>query len=303
MNFPTLLVLAAGMGSRYGGLKQLDPMGPHGETILDYSVYDAMRAGFGRVVFVIREDFAESFRQSVGKRFDRHIEVAYAYQRLDDLPEGFTVPPGRTKPWGTTHAVRAARDVIHEPFAVINADDFYGREAYLRAVEFLRHHGAGSRYCLVGYRLANTLSDYGGVNRGIASSEGGLLRNIEEVVEIAPADDGTIVGQSVAGESRELDSRTLVSMNFWGFTPLFFQQLETRFRDFLRAHGDQPKAECYIPTVMDALIADREASCEILTTEGAWFGVTYPGDKPRAVKAIQGLVDAGEYPPSLDQGP
>ena len=296
---PTLLVLAAGMGSRYGGLKQMDPMGPNGETILDYSVFDAIRAGFGKVVFVIREDFESAFRESIGARFSDRMEVEYAFQRLDDLPDGFSVPAGRTKPWGTAHAVRAAREVVKGSFAVVNADDFYGRDAYARAAGFLRQADESARYCLVGYYLSNTLSDHGGVNRGITSHEEGLLQEVEEILDISQGQGGLITGQTISGEARELDAEMLVSMNFWAFTPCFFEQIEEHFTRFLREAGDQPKSECYIPTVVDDLIARKKAACEVLATSGSWFGVTYPDDKPFVVEMVRQLVETGEYPQSL----
>lgn len=302
MQKPTLLVLAAGMGSRYGGLKQMDPMGPGGETILDYSVFDAIRAGFGKVVFVIREDFAEAFRESVGTRFEGRIGIDYAFQKLDDLPEGFSVPDGRTKPWGTAHAVRAARDLIKEPFAVINADDFYGRDAYVRAAEFLTQVDVGATpvsSCLIGYYLEKTLSDHGGVNRGITRHEGGLLHDVEEIIGVERRKGGDIVGETVSGEERALAGDAIVSMNLWGFTPQHFSQLETEFIRFLDAHGGEPKSECYIPTVVDDLIASGKAVCQVLPTTSSWFGVTYPDDKPRVMESIEKLIQAGEYPRQL----
>ncbi|NNC87575.1 MAG: nucleotidyltransferase [Akkermansiaceae bacterium] len=289
------------MGSRYGGLKQLDPMGPGGETILDYSVFDAIRAGFGKVVFVIREDFAKVFREQVGDTFADRIEVDYAYQRLDDIPRGFTLPEGRVKPWGTAHAVRAAREVIAEPFAVINADDFYGRDAYVRAAEFLDGADETTRvtYCLVGYYLERTLSDHGGVNRGLTVAKDGLLQNVEEILGIEQEADGRITGETARGETRTLAPEAVVSMNFWGFTPRFFTQLEEEFLRFMAAHGKELKSECYIPTVVDDLVARGDAECHALATTSSWFGVTYPDDKPHVVRALAELVEAGEYPASL----
>jgi hypothetical protein len=302
---PTLLVLAAGMGSRYGGLKQMDPMGPHGETILDYSVFDAIRAGFGKVVFVIREDFAEAFQESIGARFADQVTIGYAFQKLDDLPAGFRVPEGREKPWGTAHAVRAARHVIREPFAVINADDFYGRDAYVRAAEFLTtvDPGATPSVCsLVGYYLDHTLSDHGGVNRGIASSRDGYLTDVEEIIGIVRNADGTVSGETVGGERRVVDDRCIVSMNFWGFTPQHFDELEEQFTLFLQEHGNTPKSECFIPWVVDELIAAGKTRCEVLATTSSWFGVTYPDDKPRVMDSIAQLIKTGEYPKKLTRG-
>lgn len=300
---PTLLVLAAGMGSRYGGLKQMDPMGPNGETVLDYSVFDAIRAGFGRVIFIIREDFADAFKHTVGSRFADKIQVDYAFQRLEDLPSGCTVPTGRTKPWGTAHAIRAAREIIQSPFAVINADDFYGRDAYQRAAEFLTAIApidALSHYAMVGYPLVNTLSDHGDVNRGICScNENGLLTYVEEFVSIEREADGIIRGNALDGTRREISTTTPVSMNFWLFTPAIFPQLEAEFSRFLQDHGTKEKSEFYIPTLVDILIRNGTADCRVLDTDSQWFGVTYPDDKPHVVASIQKLITAGEYPDSL----
>lgn len=297
---PTLLVLAAGMGSRYGGLKQMDPMGPNGETVLDYSVYDAIRAGFGRVIFVIREDFAEAFRVGVGARFAGRIQVDYAFQRLDDLPGGFTVPEGRLKPWGTAHAVRSARDLVNEPFAVINADDFYGSDAYVRAAAFLTNPGLAAdkaNYAMVGYPLVNTLSDHGAVNRGICTrNEDGLLASVEEYIDIQREPDGVVRGNALDGSRNEICETSPVSMNFWAFTPCFYQRLEAGFIDFLTRFGQQEKSEYYIPTVVDGLIRSGEADCAVLETTSHWFGVTYPDDKQHVVASIRKLIDSGEYP-------
>lgn len=303
MQSPTLLVLAAGMGSRYGGLKQMDPMGPNGETVLDYSVYDAARAGFGRVVFIIREDFAEAFKESFGNRFDDQIKIDYVYQKLDDLPDGFSVPEGREKPWGTSHAIRAARNAINEPFAVINADDFYGADAYrCMAKHFQQSKQSGdnkSHYCMVGYQLPNTLSAHGDVNRGICRVEGGLLVEIEEVTGIERQDDGNIQGTWLNGELAAVSENAIASMNFWGFTPDLFDHLEEHFVDFLTNHGNELKSECYIPTLVDDLIHSNKADCKVLETSSSWFGVTYPEDKPHVVDNIRQLVECGEYPAKL----
>lgn len=300
---PTLLVLAAGMGSRYGGLKQMDPMGPAGETVLDYSVFDAIRAGFGKVVFIIREDFADSFRQTVGSRFAGRIEVDYAFQRLDDLPPGFAVPEGRTKPWGTAHAVRAARHVTRGPFAVINADDFYGSDAYQSVARwFATNDDSPSRdhYAMVGYPLRNTLSDHGSVNRGICQTDAtGLLTDVEEVVDIARDADGIVRGSFLDGSRRAIPDDCPVSMNFWGFTDAFFGQLEDHFTAFLRDKGGELKSECYIPTVVDDMIRQGRADCRVLDTTSSWFGVTYPEDKPHVVASIARLVASGSYPSPL----
>ncbi len=291
------------MGSRYGGLKQMDPMGPNGETVLDYSVYDAIRAGFGRVVFIIREDFAEAFRQGVGARFADRIQVDYAFQKLTDLPDGFSVPASRTKPWGTAHAVRAARDMVKEPFAVINADDFYGADAYVRAAEFLINPRAGSErahYAMIGYPLVNTLSDHGDVNRGICTrDDNGLLSTVEEYVKIEREADGVVRGESLDGSRREVCEKSPVSMNFWAFTRDFYDHLEVEFTHFIKEFGQLEKSENYIPTVVDALIRGGKADCSVLDTTSHWFGVTYPDDKPHVVESIRKLIANGEYPANL----
>ena len=303
---PTLLVLAAGMGSRYGGLKQIDPMGPNGETVLDYSVYDAIRAGFGRVVFIIREDFAEAFRDGVGGRFADRIQVDYAFQKLTDLPVGFTIPEGRVKPWGTAHAVRAARELVTESFAVINADDFYGSDAYEQAAAFLaapRAENAKAHYAMVGYPLINTLSDHGDVNRGICTrDDDGLLHTVEEYVNIERESDGVVRGNSLDGSRREVCEKSPVSMNFWAFSRCFFDHLEDEFTRFIDEFGHLEKSENYIPTVVDALIRTGVADCTVLSTTSHWFGVTYPDDKQHVVASIRKLIETGAYPADLAQG-
>lgn len=299
---PTLLVLAAGMGSRYGGLKQMDPMGPNGETVLDYSVFDAIRAGFGRVVFIIREDFAEAFKQGVGSRFADRIQVDYVFQKLDDLPEGFHLPEGREKPWGTSHAILAARHAVKEPFAVVNADDFYGHDAYDRAAAFFNSLPAGATdtMMMVGYPLENTLSDHGHVNRGVCKIDGnGLLTNVEEYLNIEREADGGVRGIALDGSRRDIPAGSLVSMNFWAFGPAFFKPLEEAFTRFLNEAGTQMKSECYIPTVVDQLIHAGHARCSVLQTTSPWFGVTYPDDKAYVVESIRKLIAAGEYPEDL----
>lgn len=295
---PTLLILAAGMGSRYGGLKQLDPMGPNGETVLDYSVYDAIRAGFGKVVFVIRRDFADAFKSAVGDKFESRIEVAYAFQELTDLPDGFSVPEGREKPWGTAHAVRAARDEIDAPFAVINADDFYGQDAYKQLAQYFAASADEPelRTCMVGYKLENTLSEHGTVNRGLCRVENGALQTVEEHCTIAREADGVVRGENLAGDKVEISAEAIVSMNFWGFTPALFPSLEALFIEFLEAHGSEMKSECYIPTVIDTLIQSEQTECAVLETNGSWFGVTYPDDKPFVQASIQKLIASGQYP-------
>ena len=301
-NSPALVVLAAGMGSRYGGLKQMDPMGPNGETVLDYSVFDAIRAGFSKVIFVIREDFAEAFQTTVGAKFADQIEVAYAFQKLDDLPEGHSVPEGREKPWGTSHAILAARDEIDRPFAVINADDFYGADAYQQAASFLTSEHPTSdkaRYALVGYHIVNTLSDHGAVNRGICQIDNGLLKGVEEVVEISRKDDNQIEGRGLVGNACLVDENVVVSMNLWAFPVSFLTKLMEHFTEFLAERGSEPKSECYIPTVVDDLVNRGIADCQVLETSSSWFGVTYPEDKPHVVASIATLIQNGDYPTPL----
>ncbi|MEM8866767.1 MAG: NTP transferase domain-containing protein [Verrucomicrobiota bacterium] len=294
---PTLLILAAGMGSRYGGLKQLDPMGPNGETVLDYSVYDAIQAGFGKVVFVIRRDFAEAFQAAVGSKFAGRIEVSYTFQDLSDLPDGFSLPEGREKPWGTTHAVRAARDEIETPFAVINADDFYGRDAFVQLARYFDQAPAdlSNKSCMVGYQLANTLSAHGKVNRGICRVESGLLQTVEEHTEIGRVGAEAITGLNLASQEVALSANNIVSMNFWGFTPEIFASIETQFIEFLGQHLNEPKSECYIPSIVDHLIQTGQTECAVIETSGSWFGVTYPADKAFVQKNIEQLLQSGLY--------
>jgi len=294
---PALLLLAAGMGSRYGGLKQLDAMGPSGQTMIDYAVHDAMRAGFGKIVFVIRKDFEAEFREKVGRRYENEIVIEYAFQDLHDLPKGHTVPEGRTKPWGTAHAVRAARDVIAEPFAVINADDFYGPEAYEQMARHLQAMEDTNQLSLsmVGYVLKNTLSPHGTVNRGICRIEGGQLQSVEEYISIGIDADGLLRGEGLNGERVELKQDAIVSMNFWGSSPALFQPLEAAFEAFLADRGKEMKSEYYLPSLVDQLIKDGRASCPVLPTESPWFGVTYPEDKSRVVESIRELTEAGIY--------
>ena len=299
---PTLLILAAGMGSRYGGLKQLDAMGPNGETVIDYSVYDAIRAGFGKVVFVIRRDFEAQFRDSVAAKFADKIDVEFAFQELTDLPEGFEVPAGREKPWGTAHAVRAARDVVDGPYGMINADDFYGADAYEKLAGFLRSAKDSAdkgAYCMVGFQLKNTLSDFGSVARGICKSdENGKLESVTEMTKIVRKADGI---QNLENEDApdKLTGDELVSMNMWGFTPSFNQRIEEQFVDFLNAHGNEMKSECYVPLVVDTLIKQGAAEVEVLETKSTWFGVTYQEDKPHVIASIQQLIAEGRYPEDL----
>lgn len=299
---PTLLILAAGMGSRYGGLKQIDPMGPNGETVLDYSVFDAIRAGFGKVVFVIRRDFEDVFRQQVGAKFDQRIPVEYAFQDLNDLPEGFTVPEGRTKPWGTGHAMLSAQANIQEPCVMINADDFYGRDAYAVIAKYLaepKPDNGKSHYCMVGFKLKNTLSEHGSVARGVCVTDAnGKLKSVTEMTKIFKTDTGA-ENREVEGAYVPLTADEPVSMNFWGFTPDFFQHLRAEFIEFLKAKGGEQKSEFYVPFVVDSLVQAGKADVAVLPTSSKWFGVTYPDDKPIVVGSIRALVDAGDYPASL----
>jgi dTDP-glucose pyrophosphorylase len=281
------------MGSRYGGLKQIDAVGPSGETILDFSVYDASRAGFGQIVFVIRRDIEDAFRQSIGARFEQRVPVKYVFQEIDDLPPGFTVPAGRTKPWGTTQAVLAAAEVIHEPFAVINADDFYGQESFQSLSRHLQTESSG--YAMIGFILRNTLSEFGSVARGISAvDENGYLASVVEVTGIE-RDSGEI---KAAGGIR-LSGDEIVSMNMWGFTPRVFDQLRAYFESFLEANSLDQRAECYLPNAVNSLIHSGESRVRVLPTSEAWFGVTYREDRPRVVENIGRLVSSGVYPKRL----
>ncbi len=287
---PTLLVLAAGLGSRYGGLKQIDPVGPAGETVLDYAVFDAQRAGFGRVVFVIRRDFEEIFREKIGARYAGRIAVDYVFQSLDALPDGFTVPAGREKPWGTGHAVWCAREAVKENFAVINADDFYGADSFAQLATFLAT-ARGAQFAMIGFKLANTLSEHGAVSRGVCETDAsGALRSITEQTGIARADVGC--GKKFTGEEA-------VSMNCWGFSSALFPLLDAEWRAFLAARGGDLKAEFYLPTAVSALVTRGLANVRVLPTQSEWFGVTYRDDKPRVSAAIAALVAAGKYPAKL----
>ena len=297
----TLLVLAAGMGSRFGGLKQLEPVGPKGESLLDYSVFDALRAGFGRVVFVIREDFSAAFKAGVGSRYSDRVQVDYVYQDIGDLPAGFEAPRDRQRPWGTLHAVLAARQAIDGPFAVINADDFYGRDAYSKVADFLAARddrpSACEHCCMVGYSVEHALSPNGGTNRGICieSGAGAYLAGVEEHTGIVIGADGLCYGTNLAGRRVSISCAAIASMNFWGFGPGIFAPMACYFSGFLQAHGDDPDAECYIPSAVDHLIDAGTADCRILKTDGAWFGMTYPQDKPAIVANIRALIAEGEY--------
>lgn len=287
------------MGSRYGGLKQLDGLGPNGETIMDYSIFDAIRGGFGKVVFVIRRDFERDFREKVLSKYENHIPVEVVFQSLDDLPEGFSCPDGRTKPWGTNHAVLMGKGVIHEPFAVINADDFYGRDGFRVLGEWLSKAGGEGRYCMVGYRVGNTLSESGTVARGICRTNAeGYLTGVVERTDIARV-DGKITFTGDDGRPETTPETTPVSMNMWGFTPDYFDYSEAYFKEFLRENISNPKAEFFIPLLVNDLIVGGKATVEVLDTTAKWFGVTYAADRQGVVDKIRALVDAGEYPAKL----
>lgn len=300
---PILLVLAAGMGSRYGSLKQMDGLGPCGEAIIDYSIYDAIQAGFGKVVFVIRHSFADAFKQIYSpERFGGKIDVEFVYQELDYLPEGFSVPEGREKPWGTNHAVMMAKDVIHEPFAVINSDDFYGREGFQVVADFLRSvEGCRGKYALVGYFLKNTLSEFGSVSRGVCElDDNACLSTVTERTAIQRKADGKVY-YAEKGQDHEVSEDSVVSMNFWGFTPDYFSWSEELFKVFLASDDvkTNPKAEFFIPYVADVLIKRHDASFKVLNCDAKWFGVTYKEDRPDVVAKIGRLIEQGVYPRSL----
>lgn len=298
---PTLFVLAAGMGSRYGGLKQLDPLGPQGQTIMDYSIFDAIRAGFGKVVFVIRKDFEEDFRRSILSKYEGHIPVEVVFQSTDKLPEGYTCPEERTKPWGTNHAVMMGADVINEPFAVINADDFYGRDAFaVIAADLMRERTRKGDYSMVGFRVGNTMSENGSVSRGVCSvNADGNLTKVVERTGIAYDEDHRICFLDENNETEYLDPSTPVSMNLWGFTPDYFSYSDREFRRFLDKCLTTPKAEFYIPTAIDTLINSGEATVKVLDTISRWFGVTYAADRQGVVDKLAALHAAGEYPDTM----
>ncbi|MDE6113993.1 MAG: nucleotidyltransferase [Muribaculum sp.] len=297
---PTLFVLAAGMGSRYGGLKQLDPLGPNGETIMDYSIYDAMQAGFGKVVFVIRKDFEEDFRNKILSKYEGHIPVEVVFQSTDALPDGFTCPADRTKPWGTNHAVLMGKSVINEPFAVINADDFYGRDAFaVMAKELMRERDRKGDYCMVGFRVGNTMTENGSVARGVCETKDGLLSSIVERTAISYDDNHDIVFDDENGNKCHLQPNTPVSMNLWGFTPDYFDFSEREFVKFLEKDLNTPKSEYFIPLVVDTLINSGEATVKVLDTDSKWFGVTYAADRPGVVAKFAELHDNGTYPDKL----
>jgi len=297
MTKPTLLVLAAGMGSRYGGLKQIDPVGPGGETIIDYSIYDAMRAGFGKLVFVIRHDIEQQFREVVGSRFEKRIPVEYVFQELDKLPPGYHLPAGRTKPWGTTHAILMAEHAIKEPFAAINADDFYGRHAYSVLAKHLTSDSHD--YAMVGFVLKNTLSDNGTVARGVSRTDANhYLTSIVEMMKIERDGNGA-KNTEPDGKVTHLAGDEPVSMNFWGFTPALFPQIKVIFENFLKKSGNEQKSECYIPLTVGELVTAGQARVKVLHSPDSWFGVTYREDRPQVVESIRKLIAKGEYPEKL----
>ncbi len=307
---PTLLVLAAGMGSRYGGLKQMDGLGPHGETIIDYSIHDAVEAGFGKVVYIVRESFKAQMEEAVKEKYagvktvdGEPLQFVFVTQELDKIPAPFQVPADRVKPWGTAHAVLMAADVIHEPFAVINGDDFYGKESFRILGDWCRRHAATEgQYCIVGFELENTLSESGGVSRGICSYDAsGNLTDIAEHLNIAKEADGKVYGDnSVNGENHvTLQAKALCSMNMWGFTPDYFAKSADIFKTFLAQHIAEPKKEYYIPYAVDVIIKSGKSSCEVLSTPSHWFGVTYKEDRPGVVAKFAELVEQGVYPSPL----
>lgn len=297
---PTLFVLAAGMGSRYGGLKQLDGLGPNGETIMDHSIYDAIQSGFGKVVFVIRKDFEKDFREKILSKYENHIPVEVVFQSLDALPEGFTCPADRVKPWGTNHAVLMGKDVIKEPFAIINADDFYGRDSFaVIAKELMAMEGKKNQYCMVGFRVGNTMSESGTVARGVCVTKDGFLTDVVERTAIGYKEDGRIAFTDENGVEQILAPETPVSMNLWGFTPDYFDYSEEYFKTFLSENIGNLKAEFFIPLVVNELIKSGKATVKVLDTTSKWFGVTYAADRPAVVEKFAELHANGEYPQNM----
>ncbi len=296
---PTLLILAAGMGSRFGGLKQVEPVGPNGEAIIDYTIYDAIRAGFGKVVFVIRESFADAFKEKFDAKLVGKIEVEYVFQELDRLPKGFSLPEGREKPWGTAHAILVAKDIINEPFCAINADDFYGENAYKIMSNYLSSSNNKSEYSMVGYQLKNTLSDHGSVSRGICTVD--EKQNLVKIVETTKIfkKDAAAVSVEENGSETPMTGNESASMNFWGFQPSLFEALERKFVDFLKTEMNKPKSEMYIPSVVFELIEEGKVSVKVLEANSPWFGVTYQADKPIVVNKIKALIEQGVYPQNI----
>lgn len=298
----SLLVMAAGMGSRFGGLKQMEPIGPSGETLLDYSIYDAIRGGFDRVVFLIRKDFEEEFKTRVGRRFEGRIEVAYAFQGLTDLPGGYQPPADRTKPWGTTHAIWCARETIPGPFGAVNADDFYGRDAFAKLAEFLKSRPNDTTrplHAMIGYQLESTLSEHGTVARGVCRLRpDGYLAAVEEMLKIRRV-NGRIVNQEEGKPESVVDGASCVSMNCWGFGPDIFPALEASLLDFLAQHATDLKAECLIPTTVNNLVSSGAIDLRVIPTSAHWFGMTYKEDVPIVKSSLNELIAAGEYPAAL----
>ena len=292
MNNITLLIMAAGMGSRYGGLKQLDAIGPSGETIIDYSVYDAIKAGFTKVVFIIRKDFEQEFKLNITNKYEGQIEVEFAFQDLNDLPDGFICPEGRKKPWGTGHAILSARNVINEPFVAINGDDFYGRESFKVVADYYRK-GANS-FSMVAFKLDKTLSSFGGVTRGLCTLNHEKLNTVIETADLEKTDYGVSSDRDI-----ELDGSEPVSMNVWGFTPILFKYLEEKFVEFLSENGSEMKSEYLIPSVVNELIQSRQETVQVLHSGATWFGVTYKEDKPYVEGEIEKLVSKNQYPGKL----
>jgi dTDP-glucose pyrophosphorylase len=293
---PTLVVLAAGMGSRYGKLKQMDGFGPNGETIIDYSIYDAIQAGFGKVVFIVREYFLQEFKDMMNPKFGDKIELQYVTQELANIPEGIDVHPEREKPWGTAHAVWVAKDIVNEPFAVINADDFYGSDSYKVLNDYF-HENKSEDYAVVAYRLRNTLSDHGTVNRGVCySNESGHLTKVVECTKIQREGDGVVRYPDENDEKQMLTDDTLVSMNMWAFLPSYFNYIDDQFVDFLNNFGNELKSEFYIPSAIDKLINDGTLNVNVLDTDSSWFGVTYQADKPIVMEKLNQLIVDGAYP-------
>jgi len=296
---PTLLILAAGMASRYGSMKQVDGFGPNGETIIDYSIYDAIKAGFGKVSFIIREEFLDNFKAIFEPKLAGRVETDYVFQSYDLKPFGIDKEIERAKPWGTAHAVLAARNQINEPFCVINADDFYGYDSFEKMAKFLTTEVADDKYSLIGYQIDKTLSDYGSVSRGVCKvNEEGNMVEINERTQVYFKEDGSVVYED-GGVEYPLSNDTRVSMNFWGFTPAVFDQSLEMFKAFVEANQDKPKSEFFIPLVADELIKSGTASFKVIPTASKWFGVTYKEDKPIVQKSISDLVNSGVYPENL----
>ena len=285
----TLLIMAAGMGSRYGGLKQLDSVGPNGETIIDYSVYDAIRAGFNKVVFIIRREFEKEFKSQITNKYEGSMKVEFAFQGLSNLPDGFECPPDRQKPWGTGHAILSAADLIQEPFVVINGDDFYGLESYKIVSDYYKN--GGDMFTMVAYELGNTLSEFGGVTRGLCTLENDLLSTVIETSNLERSENGVSSDRNI-----DLDGSEPVSMNIWGFTPDLFPYLRSMFNDFLKLEGKELKSEFFIPSVVNNLIQSNIKAVKVLKTGSSWFGVTYKEDKPHVISKIKSLVDNDQYP-------